>query len=104
LKHYKEAYVEGHYDICVCRLVCNGKVVRKWVAHNLVYVDFYHRYPSWMSLKLHLSLESLIKKTPMSLIERNILVACVYHFMFGLICGYPLREIIRFIKNEIARR
>ena len=98
----KEAFVEGRFDTCVCRLVRDGKVVKKWVAHNLVYVDFYHRYPDWMSLSLHLALEKMVKKVPAFLRERNVAVGCFYHFVFGLICGYSLREIFRFIRGELA--
>ena len=96
----KTAQTEGCFIPCVCMWIVNGKVKRRWVAYNLVKTDCFHRYPDWMNLHLHVILEDLLGKLPESIKFGNPLTRTIYHFLHGLICAYPLNEILQFIKRE----
>ena len=48
---------------------------------------------------MHLTSEKLIKKVPLCLVEKNVVVGSLYHFIYGLIFAYSIREIIEFIRK-----
>lgn len=96
----KAVHVEGRFIPCVCTWIVNGKVKRRWIAYNLVKTDCFHRCPDWMTLHLHVILEDLLRSLPEIVKFSNPITRTIYHFLHGLICAYPLNEILQFIKRE----
>jgi len=72
---------------------------KKYILKYQVYKqdNTFHRMPNWMSPKLHLILEYLLDHH-FGIIARSIL-GIPYHILFGLICGYNMKEIICFLKK-----
>ena len=56
-----------------------------------------HRYPGWMPLSLHLVLEGLM--VPFREVVSIVSLWELHDFIHGAICGYPLRDILRYIQN-----
>jgi len=56
-----------------------------------------HRYPGWMPLKLHLVLEGLM--VPFREVVSIVSLWELHDFIHGAICGYPLRDILRYIQD-----
>jgi len=66
-----------------------------------------HRYPKWMPIKMHLCLEKLILKTLRLDPHRKIhfsKAGIPMHIFHGIICDYPMKEIIDFLRNPNDRQ
>ena len=69
----------------------------RWIRYyELRKGQLLHRYPSWMSLKLHIILEKLIEKTP-RIAYSNRFIRLINNFFHGIVCGYSLPDILRFL-------
>ena len=55
----------------------------------------YHQMPNWMPPSLHLILERCLTKIPSHIVRTPFGV--LYHIVFGMICGYRMNQILRFL-------
>ncbi len=53
-----------------------------------------HQYPSWMSFRTHVTLERLMYHVP-DVVFRNPVTRFLYNFIYGVMCRYPLIEVLR---------
>lgn len=53
-----------------------------------------HQYPSWMSFRTHITLERLMYHVP-DIFFRNPVTRFLYYFIYGVLCRYPLIEVLR---------
>lgn len=53
-----------------------------------------HQYPSWMSFRTHITLERLMHRVP-SIFFTNPVTRFLYSFIYGVLCCYPLIEVLR---------
>ena len=60
-------------------------------------LEMKHRYPGWMPLKLHIILEGFMDKLKWGI--EIISLWEIYDFLYGVICGYPQREIVNYIRR-----
>ena len=66
-----------------------------------------HRYPRWMSIRMHLCLEKIILKIIQLDPHRKTYFAKAgipMHIFHGIICDYPMKEIIDFLRNPNDRQ
>ncbi len=56
-----------------------------------------HRIPCWMTVHMHLVIEEIIERHVGWVMHNN--RSLLYHFIYGVICGYTMREIVWFIKR-----
>jgi hypothetical protein len=64
-----------------------------------VHINYKHRVPDWMPLRLHLALEWLMLFYPDAFIRVKPL-RFLYHLIHGLICAYTLGEIRGFSRGS----
>ncbi len=53
-----------------------------------------HQYPSWMSFRMHITLERLMYHIPV-IFRRNPATNFLYNFIYGVMCCYPLIDVLR---------
>lgn len=63
-----------------------------------------HQYPLWMSFRTHITLERVMYHVP-GIFFRNPITSFLYDFIYGLLCCYPLIDILRWsIIHRLPRR
>lgn len=53
-----------------------------------------HQYPSWMSFRTHITLERVMYYVP-GIFFRNPVTRFLYSFIYGVLCCYPLIDVLR---------
>lgn len=68
-------------------------------GYSKIHYNYFHRFPNWMPLKLHLIIEGIINRLPVALFKIktfNILMIIIH----GKTCAYTTQEIKDFIENH----
>ncbi len=80
------------------KLTINRKINFIW--YKLERATEYHRFPDWMTLRLHLVLEGLMSKIQIFNTSKNRILRALYDFPHGLICGYSMKEMLQWMKKS----
>lgn len=62
------------------------------VGYGWVHYNYFHQFPNWMPLKLHLLIEKALMEIPRT-IACNRVLGRLYSLIHGLICAYSIEEI-----------
>lgn len=90
---FKEEDVRGYLYLCMKEFMEDGQSYTTFWLEN-------HKFPAWMSVTMHVTLEDIIMRIFEDRASLIPSLRILYDFLMGIVCGYSMREIIGYIRND----
>ena len=90
---FKEEDIRGYLYLCTKEFMEDGQTYTTFWLEN-------HKFPAWMSVTIHVSLENIIMRIFKDRASHIRPLRNLFDFLMGMVCGYSMREIIGYIRND----